>query len=246
MLLTNFMTVSPVGVFAAIFAMGLLAMWLGARLFRLRRPGAAKSDDGLIIDGVVAPVLGLFALLVAFTFGQALTLESSTYSGVVSTKLAARSLESALNLLPDEERGRIAPLAAAYFEDLTAAIDRNSLSGDMDRLLARDAALRKELARLQANGVDVLDNEVSGLTIAVGELFVNSAQRIPRTVFSIQSLYYCVCFLLLGYKTAEHGVYAESRVFIVGLALLFAMVMYMAMHIGRPGLNSMLFDPLPK
>ena len=50
---------------------------------------------------------------------------------------------------------------------------------------------------------------------------------------------------MLGHKSAEKQIGLGGQSFLVGLALLFIVVMLMAMNIGRPGLNTMLFDPLP-
>ena len=236
----------PALTFLILVAGGLVAMWMGARAYQLRRVPSLAGADDLTIDGVMSPVLGLFALMVAFTFGQALSLESSTYSNIVSAKLAAQHLASMLVVIPAERRAPLEADVRAYTERLRAAIESNRLVEEGDALLEREAALTRTVAALDDAGKDAVSQSLTQLTAAVQQLQVNSAQRIPTTVFTLQSLYYVVCFALLGYKTAEHGSYTAARVFVGILALLFASVMFMAMNIGRPGLNSMLFDPLPK
>lgn len=246
MFIVNLVKVSPALALILVVLAGVLAAMAGAKVFQLRAPAKTDGDDGLIIDGVMAPVLGLFALMVAFTFGQALSLESTTYSDIVSAKIAGRDVKAMATVLPDADRARLAGMLDSYTSQLDTAIASNRLDAASPTLLTAGVEMVRELSTLDAPGKDAVAEGLSGLLSAVRQLQIDSAQRIPTTVFGLQSLYYIVCFLLLGYKTAEHGIYSESRTFLIILSVLFAAVMFMALNIGRPGLNAMAFDPLPK
>lgn len=245
MLIAKLVNTQPMVAFVLLFLLGIVAFIVGSKAYRPGRSGEERPDDGLVIDGVVGPVLGLFALMVAFTFGQALSLEASTYSDIVSAKLAVEQLTAVSPLLPEEPRGKFLGVVQDYSSRLNAAIAGNRLDLEGGVLKAKEVMMQRELLALDTNAKDVVLAELSGVSSAVRQLRVDSAQRIPSTVFGVQSLYYIVCFLLLGFKVAEHGIYRESRVFLAGLAGLFAVVMFMAINIGRPGLNPMFFDPLP-
>ena len=246
MVIVQLLKFSQTLVLILMVASGVAAAMAGAKLFRIRDLQCSDADDSLIIDGVMVPVLGLYALMVAFTFGQALSLESTTYADILSAKIAVRDFKAMSAILPAADEQRLVPLLDSYAGQLETAIATNRLEAASPALLSNGVAMLGQVSSLDSSVKDAMNDGLSEVLSAARQLQVDSAQRIPTTVFALQSLYYIVCFLLLGYKTAEHGIYAESRTFLVILATLFAAVMFMAVNIGRPGLNAMLFDPLPK
>lgn len=245
MLIATLVKTQPMVSFMLLLLLGVVSFVVGSKAYRRGRSGEERPDDGLVIDGVVAPVLGLFALMVAFTFGQALSLEGATYADIVSAKLAVEQLAAVSVLLPDKSREAFLGLVQDYSSCLNAAIVGNRLDVEDNVLRAKEVSMRRELLALETNARDPVIEGLSEVSSAVRKLRVDSAQRIPSTVFGVQSLYYSVCFLLLGFKAAEHGIYLEARMFLASLAALFSVVMFMAMNVGRPGLNPMFFDPLP-
>lgn len=247
MLLARMLSTRPLLAFVALCAMGIMSLILGAAAFRLGKRNGTAGDDSLIMDGVVGPVLAMFALMVAFTFGQALTLESGTFSGLVSVRIASQELHASLASLAEPGRSRSTAAADAYLVRLQQAVTANNLDSASRELMNMEVEFRTLMNSLDEGGSrDLALERLGKLADSVRDLQINSAQRIPVTVLSVQSLYYVVCFLMLGYKAAEHGVHGEARLFLYGLAVLFAVVMFMAMNVGRPGLNPMFFDPLPK
>lgn len=247
MLLTTLIRTSPLAAFIGLVLLGVIATACGASLGHRNSSDGPREDDGLIIDGVVAPVLGLFALMVAFTFGQALTLESATYADTVSARLATTGLISTISLVPGRSGEDLAAQAQEYSRQLHAAIQENRLESAEAKLSAQELAMRRSLLALgDSQGKEMVTESLGMVSSAVRQLLIDSAQRIPATVFGVQSLYYAVCFVILGYKASEHRIYPQARLFIGGLAVLFSVVMFMAMNIGRPGLNQMLFDRLPR
>lgn len=245
MLLISAVKDSLPGAFLLLVLLAVGAVELGAWCYRRRSQRAAPDDEGLLMDGVVGPSLGLYALMVAFTFGQALALESQTYSDLVQVKLAATHLRAMTELLPDEARSEMEPITASYARTLRAAITSNQLDAALPELRGAELRLRRLVGPIDSPGGGVVAARIDDVSTAVNQLYVDSAQRVPATVFAVQTLYYIACFLMLGYKSSEKQLDKGGRVFLIGLALLFAVVMLMAMNIGRPGLNTMLFDPLP-
>ncbi len=245
MLLISAVKDSLPGAFLLLVVLAVGAVELGAWCYRRRSQRSAPDDEGLLMDGVVGPSLGLFALMVAFTFGQALDLESQTYSDLVQVKLAATHLHDMAELLPEEVRSEMEPIAASYSRTLRTAITSNELDAALPELRGAELRLRRLVGSVDGPGADVVSARVDDIATAVNQLFVDSAQRVPATVFAVQTLYYIACFVMLGYQSSEKQLDKGGRLFLLGLALLFAVVMLMAMNIGRPGLNAMLFDPLP-
>ncbi len=244
MLVVSVVKSSLVGAFLLLLVLGVAGLALGTLWFRLQghRP---VDDEGLLMDAAVGPSLGLFALMVAFTFGQALSLESATYADLVHTRLASSHLAAMAKLLPSESQRQTEEAATGYLQQLTSAIKSNQLDGTLPVIRQSELRLRRLVDQVDGPAGQVVSSGIDDLATAVNQLYVDSAQRIPTTVFAVQTLYYVVCFVMLGYKSAEKKLGLSGQGFLVGLALLFVVVMLMAMNIGRPGLNSMLFDPLP-
>ena len=244
MLVVSAVNSSLVGAFLLLLALGVAGLALGSLWFRLRGHGSADDED-LLMDAAVGPSLGLFALMVAFTFGQALSLESATYADLVHTRLASSHLATMAKLLPGESQSQFEPAAADYVQQLTSAIKSNQLDRTLPAIRESELRLRRLVDQVDGPIGQVVSSSIDDLATAANQLYVDSAQRIPKTVFAVQTLYYFVCFVMLGHKSAEKQIGLGGQSFLVGLALLFIVVMLMAINIGRPGLNTMLFDPLP-
>lgn len=235
----------PVVAFVGLALAGIVSAGIGAHLCQRRQGAVSHADDGLIIDGVITPILGLFALIVAFTFSQALSLESATYADVIATRFAIQHSSAAVAVLADADRGTLAPRLSAYVERYDNAVRSNSVAND-DTLMRMEMEIQRDVAAADFPTKNTVQDSLNMLFAAVRQLRVDTARRVPTTVFALQSLYYFVAFFILGYKSAEHGLYAGGRIFVCSLACLFAVVMFMAMNVGRPGIHAMLFDAIPE
>jgi hypothetical protein len=249
MLLASAIVNHPVLTFVGLVLLGIVAAMLGVWVRGWR--GGDRDYDDLLTDMVVVPLLGLFALILAFTFSQALSLESDKHAATVSAKQASQRLLEMSVLLPEQPRARFVRLAGDYAATLFGAgILENNLEEIQGDLFEMELGIRQELRALASptdteQHFDFVLESLDAMVDAVMELRVVSARRIPVTVFGVQSLYYIVSFVIIGYTLETRGVYRDSRFLLAGLTFLFVVIMFIAVHLGRPGIHSMLFDQSP-
>lgn len=233
--------------FLAIVLAGVLAAEAGAHFGHRVAHTRTEGDDDLMSEIVVAPILGLFALLLAFTFGQAIELQETRVTAILGVKQATAQTKSQAAMLPQPVRDQFLLLLAQHQALLHQAIGRQALKTDEDdRLLG---AMNQLVMLASKNGAP--DLVTDHMLTAVETLFVShhaleraATSRIPKTVTSLQTLYYVMSFFLTAYIAASKGGYARHRFATIGAVVLFSIPLYLVIYLSRPGLAALFLDPL--
>jgi len=236
--------------FIVIVVSGLAMAEVGASVavrVRERSAGGRNADSDVIFETVIAPVLGLFALVMAFTLGSALQLNDARGNARDEQREVVRQLQSLQVLVPAHLREGYQTTTDAY----AAAADRYAATASDSDAAHTTVALANLRAFVVAvdgagavRGADQLMDTLKALSKADRDLVVAARGRIPVTVLSMQSVYYLVSFFLVGYIMAVRDHYAPYRWGVAGTVLLFAMVLMIVINLGRPGLRGLLLDPL--
>lgn len=250
MVLNYLVNGSPPLAFLVLVIVGLGAAEIGARWggrAQVAEDGGAAADDGMLSEIILAPILGLFALMVAFTFGQALVLEQERSSAVVSATAATQSVVSMAELLPDLPKERLHEMARQFGATVTRQIRDNTVQEDTETEQLALAMRREVMAFADEGGSELLaDHLLSAVAEAMDAFYslqVNALARVPVTVLSLQSLYYLASFFLTGYVMASRKVYQRYRFSVLALAFMFSLMLYMILNAGRAGMYALRFDP---
>lgn len=234
--------------FLGLVLAGALAAEAGARYVQRVAIRTEKVDDNLLSQIVVAPILGLFALLLAFTFGQAITLQEARVAAVLGAKHASAQVKSQAAMLPEAARDQLLLLVAQHDVQIQRQIGGQSEPPDewartlqkMNKLVM--ATSKPGTSDLAA---DHLLTAVENIFNADNALQLAAASRIPLTVIALQLLYYILSFFLTGHLAAHKNAYARHRFAIITAAVLFAIPLYLVTNLGRPGLHALALDRLP-
>ena len=244
MVLNRLILFSPLLTFLLLVLGGALFAELGAVIVRRRMQ--RLGEDSEMSDLVVAPVLGLFALVVAFTFGQAISVQSAKDDAVAALQHAAHRVTLAAAALPDDGAASVRADVAQWLQTTDRLSRTEALQdrAEVDRtfLDLQAIAVRAEAAGAQAAGEQLLAT-ANALSEAHDALASAAAGSVPANVIALQSVYYLVSFFLTGYVVASKQSYGASRIGVVGLALLFSLVMYMVLNLGHPGLGGVVIAP---
>lgn len=184
MVIVQLLKLSQTLVLLLMVASGDAAAMAGTKLFRIRDLQRSDADDSLIIDGVMAPVLALYALMVAFTFGQAISLTSTTYPEILSAQIAVRDFKTMSAILPAADEQRLVPRLDGYAGQLEVAIATNGLAAASPQLLANGVHMLGQVSSWRSSAEDAMNDGLPSLLLAVRQLQVDSAHRIPPRVFA--------------------------------------------------------------
>lgn len=188
------------GIFLALLAAREVGAWLGKRVMALHA-GEGDSDRGYIISGV----LGLLALLVAFTFGLALDRYQTRRDMVVAEANAIGTAEMRARLLDPPHAARLSGMLRDYAETrlrfgLASGAERVRLrqaSSDLRELIQTETlnALRPVRTTPLASLVAPAVNE----TIDIGAAREAAlSARVPTTVLVVLFVYALVSAGVLG------------------------------------------------
>lgn len=233
--------------FLAIILAGVLAAEAGARYGQRVAHTRTDGDDDLMSEIVVAPILGLFALLLAFTFGQAIELQETRVAAILGVKQATAQTKAQAALLPEPVRDQFLLLLAQHQVLLHQEIGGQALKiGADDSLLG---AMNQLVMTASKNGAPdlVTDHMLTAVETLFGAhhaLEQAATSSIPKTVTSLQLLYYVMSFFLTAYIAASKGAYARHRFATIGAVVLFSIPLHLVIHLGRPGLAALFLDPL--
>ena len=225
------------GLFAATVVLIALAAeaggWLGGRK-RRRSEEAQKAPVGEI----VAAMLGLLALLLAFTFSLAASRFDTRRGLVLDEANAIGTTWLRAGLLPEPHRAEIRKLLHEYLEARLGAVQ----SGRIQQGIARSEELQ---GRLWAEAVAVGQREpgsiMAGLFIAsLNEVIDLHAKRVmfglrTRIPVSIWAALYFVALLAVGAIGYHAGLTGTRRFFaILPLVLTISAVLLLIADLDRP------------
>lgn len=227
------------GVLVATMAVIILAMQTGFWLGRCKR---RRSEEGQKPPGplgeVVAALLGLLALLLAFTFSLAAHRFDTRRDLVLDEANAIGTAWLRAGFLPESNRTAVRKLLREYLEHRLSVVQ----SGKVEEGLARNDDLQHQLwAQAVAVGQKEPGSIVAGLFIAsLNEVIDLHAKRVmfglrTRIPPNIWVLLYFAALLsvgAIGYHTGVVG--ARGTLMVFPLVLTFSAVMLLIADLDRP------------
>jgi hypothetical protein len=225
-----------------LFCLMLAALLVGVSLRRrIRRSRPEDSDPDSASEGqgyAVSAILGLLALLMAFTFGIALDRYEARRHLVVTEANAIGTAYLRVQLLEEPHRTRLSNLLVAYTDNrikLATATENIDLLATNDRLLTQIwAAVGASMDSIQKRGIanayvqsfnDVIDLDT--------ERKVARLTRVPNEVLLVLIAYVIVAAAVLGY--VMEGV--RGRITAAVMCFLLALSLFVIMDLNRPTLG---------
>ena len=200
-------------VFVATLLLVLVAVEIGYRIGLIRQRGRAHEKEAPV-GAMVGAALGLFAFLLAFTFGFAANLFQAKRDVLLEEANAIGTAYLRADFLPQAERRAVRELLREYVDVRLAAAQ----SGDVEAAISRSAELHAQLWTLGTAGVrENPDSIVGGLFIqALNELIDLHAKRVMVAVRSrippaIWIALYAIAFFALGTMGYHSGLAGAPR-----------------------------------
>jgi hypothetical protein len=217
----------------------------------LHRRFAADDDEEATDKGMlVSAVLGLLALLIAFTFSLSLNRYDQRRAMIVEEANAIGTAEMRVRLLPSPHDARLSGLLQDYARTRLAYGEANY--GGKPALQARSSAQR---SAIQAATLIALAPEArtplatlvappinSVLDIGAAREALNSA-RIPGTILVILIAYNLLTAVVLGF--ALTGKHARQRPATIALFASLTLTIAMILDLDRPQRGSIRIDQTP-
>lgn len=208
---------TPLIVLAAAMVVALLAaLELGRRLGRVIQVRSAQASV------VAGPILGLVALLLAFSFSLASERHARRRAAAVAEANSIGTMWLRTSLLPEptrsEMRTRLQRYVDVHFEHRAAAIDErrtdaveaevNRLQGELWALLIEDARRDPESTRLR-----LVTPALNAMIDDTGTLLAAWENRVPDAVLMYLFVLVLIAALVLGYRPhGETQLVASGRV----------------------------------
>ena len=239
----------------------LVALLLFATMIGAREAGGwvhrkvAGMRDGTTEDGIdkgfiLTGMLGLLALLTAFTFSLALDRFEERRAMVVTEANVIGTAEMRVRFLPAPHDARLAGLLQNYARTRLAYGRSNS---DGKRVLApKSAAQRSEIqaATLAAIGPEARNSLGLLVTPAINDVLDTggarealNASRIPTTILVALIAYNLLTAAMMGY--ALTGARARQRPATIMLFALFALAIVLILDLDRPQRGTIRIDQTP-
>jgi hypothetical protein len=233
--------------FGAMMATRELGGWVHRKVAGAR-DGTAEDgvDKGFILTGM----LGLLALLTAFTFSLALDRYEERRAMVVSEANAIGTAEMRVRLLPAPHDARLAGLLQDYARTRLAYGLSNS--GGKRSLAARAGAQRSAIqaATIAAVAPEARSSLGMLVTPAINDVLdigaareALNASRIPSTILVALVAYNLLTAAMMGY--ALTGARARQRPATVVLFMLFALAIVLILDLDRPQRGTIRVDQTP-
>jgi hypothetical protein len=214
-----------------------LALEIGYRSGRWRH-AQAPGEKEQPVGAMVASILGLLALVLAFTFSLAASRFDARRQTLLAEANAIGTTYLRSRLLPEPQRSEIARLLREYVEVRIRAINE----GNLDEALARSEVLH-ELIWLQTTGVAEKDTAsiITGVFIqSLNDLIDLHAERVQvglrsRIPLVIWAGLFGLAMLSMAAVGYQSGICATSRSpAMPGLVLAFAIVLAIIADLDRP------------
>ncbi len=231
---------SSVLIVSGLFIFMLLAMEIGFRSGRRKQASVAEAITQA--NAVLVSMLGLLALLLAFTFSAALQRYENRSQTVVAEANAIGTTYLRARLLPGEMPDEVQALLRQYLDVRIQEGRVDSTKPELHESLLHQAKLME--ARLWSHAVKAaeLDKSVvtSGLFIqSLNELIDTSATRnaalnrqVPEIVLFLMIATIVLTTATLGYASGIAGHRVTLAAFV--LLVLIALVVYLIIDLDRP------------
>ena len=236
------------GLFVATLLFFLLSIEGGYRMGRDRRQ-RAKEEKDTPVGGMVGATLGLFAFLLAFTFGFAATRFEARQQLVLDEANAVRTTYLRAELLSEPHRKIILKLLREYV-DLRLEIVRTGKlaqgirrSEELHDLLWQQAAA---VARAKQDPTFVgpfIQSLTEVINIHAKRALIAQRGRIPGTIWAAL---YVVGVIALGVMGYYSGLAGTSRsLALLAVAIAFSAVMWLIANLDRPREGSLKVSQQP-
>lgn len=231
---------SSVLVVAGLFLFMLLAMETGFR--RGRRKQASAAEAITQANAVLTSMLGLLALLLAFTFSAALQRHDDRSLTVVAEANAIGTTYLRARLLPREMRDEVQALLRQYLDVRIREGRVDATDPELHQALLDEAKLLEAQLWNHALRAAELDDRpvTSGLFIqTLNELIDTSSARnaalnrhVPEVVLFLMFTTIVMTTATLGYASSVAGHRVTLAAFV--LVMLIALVVYLIIDLDRP------------
>lgn len=226
------------GLFIATVLFFLLSIEGGYRMGRHRRE-RAKEEKDTPVGGMVGATLGLFAFLLAFTFGFAATRFEARQQLVLDEANAVRTAYLRAELLSEPHRKIILKLLREYVDVRLEAVRSGKLEPAIRRSEELHALLWEQAAAIARENRDrvVVVPFVQSLTEVINihskRAFIAQRGRIPGTIWAAL---YVVGVIALGVMGYYSGLTGTSRsLALLAVAIAFSAVLWLIANLDRPG-----------
>jgi len=224
-------------VFAGMLAAFLVAAEVGYQLGLIRhhREGHEKEPT---VGGIVAAELGLFAFLLAFTFGLAGARFEARRETLLEEANAIGTTYLRAKMLPEPQRTEAQKLLREYVDVRVAAVQ----GGELENGAHRSTEIHDQLwnaavaaAEKDARSVPIglyIQSLNSVIDLHAKRMFAALGSRIPAVVWLVLFAVAVLSFGSMGYQSGLTGVRRSPVT--LPLALAFAVVMWMVVDLERP------------
>lgn len=232
---------APLGLLAVgVLVLMTLAVGTGMALRRVsdRRDAAREAPAAEGLEGViVSAVLGLLALLIAFTFSMVLSRFEIRRDLVLQEANAIGTVYLRAQLLEEPHRARVSRLLVAY-TDNRIALAEAAPGGAPARLAQNDRLITDLWAATAAAMITIKDPGVSNaFLVAMNSLIdldtarkVSRAVHLPAEVFAVLLGFLIVASGMLGYLSAGR----RGKVTLSLLIVLLALTLLLILDVDRP------------
>ncbi|MGH9867021.1 MAG: hypothetical protein ACREAA_02505 [Candidatus Polarisedimenticolia bacterium] len=230
---------SEILILLALFGMLLLACEAGFQLGRRNKPPEQVRAH---ISNIEGALLGLFALLLGFTFAMALSRFELRRQMVVQEANAIGTAALRARLLPADERAEVTEMFRRYVAIRLAAASGPNLPSPEHRELDAEAGRLQEQLWLKASAAAEADTRSvpAGLLLQAmnqlidikGERDASLANRVPESVLMLLFGFAVLTSGVLGFANGLAGARTMGTVAI--LSVLICLVMLVIIDLDRP------------
>ena len=218
-------------------ALALLAIELGYRFARYRQ---RKSDDEkeAAVGGMVGATLGLFAFMLAFTFGFASSRYQDRRQLVLTEANAINTAYLRTAMIPEPMRTEAQRQLREYVDVRLEGVQPGKLEQAMVKSQQLQqalwstavAAVEKERAVTTSLFAQSLNQviELHGQRVQVG-----LRSRVPGVIWIVLYLLVVLTMLMMGYQTGLAG--KRRSLAVIALILGFSSVLFLIVDLDRPG-----------
>jgi hypothetical protein len=226
-----------------IFLVGLAAIWIAIEIgYRLGERFAGQGSGN--VTTLESAVLGLLALMIAFTFAMALTRFEARRDAILNEANAIGTTALRARLLPEPHRAEVLALLREYVTirlDVTRrTASRPELTAAVDQSNRLQEALWQQIKAIAAKDAGMVP---TGLFIqTLNEMIDNQAKRlaalrnrVPDTVMLALFAVATIAGAFAGYASGLDERRTRAPVYLMGL--LIAGVILLIVDLDRPGVG---------
>ena len=218
-------------------AVALAGVELGYRFARYRQ-GRSDGEKEVNVGGMVGATLGLFAFMLAFTFGFASSRYQDRRQLVLSEANAINTAYLRTSMIPEPMRTDARRQLREYVDVRLEGVK----PGNLETALAKSDELQKNLWSTAAAAVEKERTPLTSLFVQslnqVIELHAQRIQagtrsRVPGVIWIVLYLLAFLTMLMMGYQTGLAG--ARRSIAVIALILGFSSVLFLIADLDRPG-----------